>query len=252
MSYQKRKKKAVQEISEMQKIETKEGAKKPKEIIPLDINIKEFPWTEKQKIMIEVAQMAETKIIMVNAPPGVGKSLISVYVALTKLKQKKVNKVMYLRVPVEACSHGVGYLPAGLSEKLSPFMQPCEDQMKQLINPVATSKLISSGVVEAMPVGFMKGRTLIDTVVIADEIEDCTVAELRMVISRLGKNCLMFIIGDENQSSIRQSGFKKVFDAFNNEEAMNHGIFCFQLGAEDSMRSGITKYLIETFDKIPK
>ena len=98
MSYQKRKKKAISEISENQKSEATEG-KKPKEIVPLDIQIKEFPWTEKQKIMIEVAQMSNTKIVFINAPPGVGKTLVSVYVALSQLKSKKVNKISYLRVP---------------------------------------------------------------------------------------------------------------------------------------------------------
>lgn len=212
--------------------------------------INPFRWTKKQSEIIDTALSKGTKIVFIKGPPGTAKTLISVYCSLVCLKERNMNKVVYIRVPIEACATKIGFLPAGQAEKMSPHLQPARDHLRELISIPMMERLIEEEVVEAIPLGFVKGLTLTNSAVIFDEAEDGNLAELCMVMNRLGKNSIMFIIGDEKQSNIKDSAFSKVFNAFSGEDSQNYGIHTFEFGSEDCMRSGITKFVVEKFDKI--
>lgn len=220
--------------------------------VSFDFGIRELPWTGKQQKIIETAQTKEARVVFIKSPPGCGKTLISVYVALNKLKQKQVGKITYVRVPCESSSYGIGFLPSDLESKMEPWLEPAMDHLKALIVNGGLGRLLDESYIEAIPLGFVKGRTYNSSVVIIDEAEDLTAKDFRLIMSRLGKRSLMFVIGDEDQSNVKNSGFQEVYNLFNNEESKNNGIHCFEFGPEDSLRSDITKFILEKFDDLKR
>lgn len=214
------------------------------------LDIKELPWTEKQKRLIGIALDKKTKIIICKSPPGTGKTLISVYCSLKKLSDKKIGEIVYLRVPAESTSKSVGFLAGSLEDKLEKYCGPLTDVIKELLPASSFQQLINSKRISADSIGFIKGRTYSVCSVICDEAEDLSVQELNLLMCRMGKFSTLFIIGDERQSNIRNSGFSSVFEAFDNDEAKSYGIHTFEFTKEDCMRSQELKFILDTFEKL--
>jgi len=213
-----------------------------------EYEIKPLKWTEKQAKVIETSLKKDSQIIFINAPAGIGKTSIAIYCSLVLLKEKSVNKILFVRAPVEACDAKIGFLPSTLEDKMQPYLQCGEDAMTAFIPKVEVIKMKENGVFSIMPIGFCRGLSFHNTAVIIEEGSDLRVADLELAMSRYGKFSKMFIIGSPRQSSIKNSGFKKVFDAFNNEESQSKGIHCFEFANEDSMRSNLSKFILNKFE----
>lgn len=218
--------------------------------VSFDFQIREFPWTQKQQNIIDIAQKKNTKIVFIKACAGVGKTLLATYVGLSKIKEKKAAQIAYIRVPVESCSHGIGFVPGDKDEKMDAFLAPAMDHLNTLVVNGGLQALLNGKHIEAVPLGYLKGRTFNNTVMILDEAEDMRLNEFKLAMNRLGKFSLMFVIGDSKQSDIKNNGFEKVYNAFDNEESRDKGIYCFEFDSSDCMRSEITKFIIDTFDSI--
>lgn len=218
--------------------------------ISFDLQIRDFPWTEKQMRVIQTAQTKEARVIFIKACAGVGKTLMATYVALQRLKEKRASKLMYVRAPVESCSRGIGFLPSTLENKMEPYLAPAMDHLNELVMHGALNKLLFDKHIEAIPMGFLKGLTLNSSTIILDEAEDLSPEELRLAMCRLGKKSLMFVIGDEKQQNVKHSGFTHVFDKFNDEESRSHGIHCFEFDSSDCLRSDVTQFIINKFDSL--
>lgn len=213
-------------------------------------SIREFPWTEKQKKFINISNDKNTKIIICRACAGVGKTLLATFCSLALLKEKRIGEILYLRIPVESCSHGVGYLSGDKTQKLDAHSMPLSEHLHELLDKPTINKLILDERIKVDSIGFIKGRTFHNMAVIADECEDLNKKEAALLMNRMGRFSKLYIIGDANQSDIRDSSFNKVFEAFNTEEAKLKGIHTFEFTKEDCMRSEITKFIIETFEKM--
>jgi phosphate starvation-inducible PhoH-like protein len=234
----------------------KSGDKSPKdksefvyqgERLPIELNIREFPWTEKQKDFIEIALHKNTNYMFCKAPAGVGKTLLSVYVGLKLLNEGKIKNIYFCRQPVESSSYGLGFLSGDLDAKMSPYSHPMMDHLNELLPPAQINKLLQSGFIQSIPVGFLKGRTFNNSLIIADEAEDFLAGDFRLVMGRLGKYSKMLLIGDENQVNVKNSAFLKVFDLFNSEECQDNGIYCLSFTSKDIMRNKILGYVIDRF-----
>lgn len=212
-----------------------------------ELNIKELEWTEKQKVFIETALHKNTHYIICEAPSGVGKTILSVYIGLRLLQQRKISKIYFVRLPLESSSKGLGFLKGDLNEKFDPYIQPMLDNLNQLLPSSEVNKLIKDGFIEAIPIGFLKGRTLNCSLIIADECEDLLPVEFSLVMTRLGKFSKMIFIGDSNQSNTRNNGFKMVYETFDSTECMEKGIFCLKFDEADIMRNPILSYIINKF-----
>lgn len=184
------------------------------------------------------------------APAGTGKTLCSVHSMLNLLKNGAVKELVYIRLPLESSSKSVGFLPGDFGEKMGAYGTPFYDNLKQLIPESEIAALEKDKRITIDSIGFVKGRTYNNSAVLVDEAEDLTIQELSLIMTRLGKFSKLYIIGDENQSNIKQSGFKKVFDAFKGIEAKEHGIHTFEFDASDCQRSPITRYIVERFDAL--
>ena len=110
--------------------------------------------------------------------------------------------------------------------------------------------MLADNRISISPIGFLKGRTFNSAYLVLDESEDLTVEELRMVITRLGKFSTLLIIGDIQQSNIRNSGFETVFQLFNNQESKDKGIHTFEFDKSDILRNEVLTFVIDKFDSL--
>lgn len=217
---------------------------------PLDI--RSFPWTEKQKVFIEAGIDKCTHYILCEAPPGVGKTLLAVYIGLTLLQQKRISNVYFVRLPQESASKGIGFMPGTTEDKMSAFQMPMVDQLNQLLPPEQIARLFKDGLIQTVPLGFVKGRTFNSSLIIVDEIEDLTVQESLLIMGRLGKFSRMILIGDTDQAHVKNSGFKTVFNLFNDAESRDEGIFCLSFDETDIKRNGILPFVVKRFRQITR
>lgn len=233
--------------------ETKED-KSPRvyqsEKLSWQLNIKELNWTEKQKVFIETGLDKNTNYIICEAPAGVGKTILSLYIGLRLLNEKRISKICFVRLPMESASKGLGFLKGDLNEKFDPYIQPMMDNLYQLLPESEANKLIKDGFIESIPVGFLKGRTLNCALIILDEIEDLSVIEISLVMTRLGKFSKAILIGDSNQSNVKNNGFKSVYELFDSPECMENGIFTLKFDTKDIMRNKILTYIIDKFQSL--
>jgi phosphate starvation-inducible protein PhoH len=218
----------------------------------IELNIRELPWTDKQKEFIKLASDKNTKVIITKGVAGTSKTLIAVYCSLQKIKDKKISEIYYSRVPVEASIHGIGYIKGTSEEKMSPYTQPMVDKLNELLPEPNVKALLGDERVIGVPLGFLRGLNISNASFIMDEAQNCRVEDFLLVMTRMAKFSTLFICGDAQQSDIKQSGFNKVFDMFNNENAKKHGIHTFEFGKEDIVRSEILSYIIEQFENIKK
>ncbi len=215
-----------------------------------ELTIRDFKFTDKQNNFINIGLHKDTNIIICKSPAGTGKTLCSVFCALKKLQDKRTKNIFYVRNPIESSSKGLGFVPGEISDKMDWVIQPLKDQLNQLLPPSQINALLLENKIEGIPIGYLKGRTFINATLIVDEIEDLSTQELLLTMSRMGHHCTLFMIGDEKQANIKNSGFMKVYNAFNNEKAKANGIHCLEFTKEDCMRNKITQFIIETFENI--
>lgn len=219
--------------------------------IDFTLSIRDFPFTEKQKQFIELALDKTTKVIFVDGPAGSSKTILSVYVALQMLQQRKNGEIYYIRSVVESADRSMGFLPGEADSKFSVYATPLMDKLDELLPQGDVKRLVSEGRIKPMPVNFMRGLSLYATTLIADESQNFSKKEIITILTRLGKYSKMMFCGDHQQSDIsgKENGLFKMMQVFDDEESRQNGIYCFRFGKEDIMRSELLKFIIEKLEK---
>ena len=223
-----------------------------REKIDFHLNIRELPWTEKQKAIIELFQHKGTKMMILKGPAGTSKTMLSMYLGLTLLNQKKVSDIVLVRSAVESADNKLGYLPGDLSEKIGVYLTPFNDKFAELISEADNKRLDKDNRIKICPINFARGLHFAVKFICCDEAQNLTLREIHTLMSRMGEFSKMIIAGDSEQSDLPagKSGFAAVYDSFNNEEAMNNGIYCVELTEEDIVRSEFVKYITKKFKEI--
>ena len=191
-----------------------------------DISIKTpkksvFPRTEKQKNYVNY--LNQNNIVFSLGPAGTGKTYLSVAVAVSKLISGETKKIILSRPAVEA-GENLGFLPGDLKEKIDPYLIPLYDSLCELIGFEKMQKKIDDGSIEIAPLAFMRGRTLKDSFVILDEAQNATETQLKMFLTRLGKNTTMVVNGDPSQVDLplsKSSGLIKSVKIITNDLLFN-------------------------------
>jgi phosphate starvation-inducible PhoH-like protein len=240
----------------------KSKKEKPRDVSPytekkktksnIELNIRELPWTDKQKEFITLASDKNTKVIITRGVAGTSKTLLAVYSSLQKIKDKKISEIYYSRVPVESSVHGIGYIKGTSEEKMSPYTHPLVDKLNELLPEPHVKALMMDERIIGIPLGFLRGLNISNSSFIMDEAQNCRVEDFLLVMTRMAKFSTLFICGDAQQSDIKQSGFNKVFNLFDNEASKERGIYTFEFGKEDIVRSEILSYIIEQFENLKK
>lgn len=215
------------------------------------IHVNSLRLTERQLKFLSIAFAESTNIMFIAGPAGSTKTYMAVYSALRLLSAFEELDLLYVRTVIESAEKGLGALPGDIDEKFNPYMAPLEDKLYEMLPKTSTVRkdLLDSGRIAAMPINYLRGSSWKDKIVIADEAQNFTYKELITLITRVGKNCKLFICGDFMQSDINgRSGFPPMFDLFNDEESVTMGIHAFKFGKEDILRSEILKYIISKLD----
>lgn len=213
--------------------------------INYEMKINERPLTDKQKKFLDIALDKDTKIVFVTGVAGTSKTFLSVLAALKLLNQKRMSDIIYIRSAVESSDSKLGFLPGEIDHKLAPYIQPLLDKLSEFLQKSDIDKLIKDGRIDSIPISFMRGLSFNAKAIIVDESQNISYKELVTIITRLGEFSKIFILGDPDQSDIKNGGFVKMMQLFDDEESRNNGIHTFKFNEDDIVRSGILKYIIK-------
>ena len=164
--------------------------------------------TEKQNVVgksimqnhyIEV--LNENKIIFASGPAGTGKTFLAVAAAVSQLMKNKFNRIILSRPAIEA-GESLGFLPGDLKEKVDPYLRPLFDSLYDLLSLETVDRMIFNNQIEIAPLAFMRGRTLNNSFVILDEAQNATHTQIKMFLTRFGKNSRMVVTGDPSQTDL--------------------------------------------------
>lgn len=213
------------------------------------IKLKKIDFSDKQKELLKIMFDPNTKIIFLSGPAGTSKTFMAIYGALQLFNQDNNYNISYVRTIIESGDRGMGALPGSVDEKFCPFMMPLEDKLFELLPASDARSMVEKKVVSAMPINYLRGASLNDQIVIADESQNFSEKELITLITRIGENSKMFICGDPMQSDIPgKSGFNKIKSIFQDEASEKQGIYNFNFDFKDIKRSVILKYIIKKIE----
>ena len=165
--------------------------------------------TLNQKRLVEFMNIKD--MVFAIGPAGTGKTYTGVALAVKALKEKQVRRIILTRPAVEA-GENLGFLPGDLNEKLDPYMQPLYDALRDMIPKETLQSYIEKGTIQIAPLAFMRGRTLDNAFVILDEAQNSTHSQMKMFLTRMGKNAKFMITGDPGQIDLPRrmiSGLKE-------------------------------------------
>lgn len=181
-----------------------------KDVIVHGVNGKMIkPHTPGQKELVQ--KVHKNDMVFAIGPAGTGKTYTGVALAVQALKNKEVKRIILTRPAVEA-GESLGFLPGDLKEKLDPYLQPLYDALKDMIHYEKLSSYLERSVIEVAPLAFMRGRTLDEAFVILDEAQNTTSAQMKMFLTRMGKNSKFIITGDPEQVDLppkQKSGLRQ-------------------------------------------
>jgi len=212
-----------------------------------------FHLNERHKAFVDCAMDDTSQIIFCDGPAGSSKTYLAVYVALSMLKEKKIDEIIYIRSIVESATRKLGSLPGEVDEKFKPWSIPMVEKCDELVGKQITNMLFESNYMKCIPVNFLRGSTFANSVVIVDESQNLEHSELVTILTRFGKNCKLFVIGDTLQSDIHEkSGFAKMLKSFDTDESRTQGIFGYHFTEEDITRSKLLKFIVKVIASIKK
>ncbi|RDY61955.1 PhoH family protein [Flagellimonas nanhaiensis] len=187
-------------------------------------------------------------MVFAIGPAGTGKTYTGVALAVKALKEKQVRRIILTRPAVEA-GENLGFLPGDLKEKLDPYMQPLYDALRDMIPAEKLAKYIEDGTIQIAPMAFMRGRTLDNAFVILDEAQNTTHAQMKMFLTRMGKNAKFLLTGDPGQIDLPRrviSGLKEALLILKNVD----GISIVYLDDKDVIRHKLVKKVIDAYKNI--
>jgi len=200
--------------------------------------------TEGQRYYLDSLQ--NSKLTLGLGPAGVGKSFLAMSVAIEKLLDNRVNKIVLTRPVVEA-GENLGFLPGTFEEKVAPYLRPLLDGVEDLVGPTMAKKLPESGRIEFAPLAYMRGRTLSHSYVVLDEAQNCTYQQLKLFVTRMGEGSQFVVNGDPSQVDLPagKSGLMELADRMKGFDA---DVQVVQLFNSDIVRSDIVQRIISRLD----
>jgi len=179
------------------------------------------------------------EIIFGVGSAGTGKTFVAASYAAGELFHRRIQKIILTRPNVET-GRGLGYLPGELEEKYAPYLDPFDNVFQRTLGKGFYEYALKHGDIEPKPLGFMRGATFDNSIVLVDEVQNMTKTEFKMLLSRIGKNCKIILSGDPEQTDIKDSG---VLDAINRLERLD-GVAIVKFLDQDIVRSKMCKQII--------
>lgn len=204
--------------------------------------------SDNQQRLIEAYK--QNDMVFAVGPAGTGKTYLSIALAVKALKDKTAKKIILSRPAVEA-GEKLGFLPGDMKDKIDPYLQPLYDALEDMLPQVKLQDMMEKHIIQIAPLAFMRGRTLNDAVVILDEAQNTTPAQLRMFLTRMGWNTRMIITGDMTQIDLprsQKSGLIEALHILNNVE----GIGVVNLDVRDIVRHKLVTRIVNAYEEYDK
>lgn len=204
--------------------------------------------SENQQKLLDA--FAKDDMVFAVGPAGTGKTYLSIALAVRALKDKDIKKIILSRPAVEA-GEKLGFLPGDMKDKIDPYLQPLYDALEDMIPAVKLQDMMEKHVIQIAPLAFMRGRTLSDAVVILDEAQNTTPAQIRMFLTRMGWNTKMIITGDMTQVDLprqQKSGLREALEILHDVE----GISVVNLNQKDIVRHKLVTRIVNAYDAYDK
>lgn len=201
------------------------------------------PRTVNQALFVKAMQ--ESDLVFGVGPAGTGKTFLAVAYAVHEYLKGNIQKIILTRPAVEA-GENLGFLPGSIADKFNPYMQPLYDALRYMMKEDQVQKLIENRTIEAVPVAFMRGRTICDCFVILDEAQNTTTMQMKMLLTRIGLNSKMIINGDMSQVDLLPgipSGLRESFRVLHGVE----GVGFVKFTTEDVVRHDLVARIIDAY-----
>ena len=195
----------------------------------------------------EYINLLQTKdMVFCTGSAGSGKTFLAVAQALYLLLNHKKNKLIITRPVVEA-GESLGFLPGALEDKIDPYLRPLRDAMETILPVETVKRLFEAGIIEVAPLAYMRGRTLNNAVVILDEAQNTTCAQMKMFLTRMGDNTKVFITGDPSQIDLPKKNTSGLMHSIGILHKIED-IGFMELTAEDVVRNKIVKQIVKAYE----
>jgi len=236
-----------EEIEEVNKFVYKKNEEEDKFIKSMSVNTK--CRNENQKSLVN--SIKDNEITIVSGLPGTGKTYLACAEALKLIKTKpKYKKILLVKSVTQLPGEELGFLPGDLHDKLDPYMISFIDNFEKIIGESLTKKLRELGIIKIQPLAFVRGRSIDNTVIIVDEAQNISRENMRTLMTRIGDNSKMVILGDVKQKDIKNkdnSSLETILARFRDSD----GFGCVELrNPDDVVRNPIIKMIEKTFDEI--
>ena len=204
-----------------------------------------LPRSQNQKNYFELLNSKD--IVFAYGPAGTGKTFLAVAKAVASLQQGLVKKIILSRPAVEA-GEKLGFLPGDLKEKVDPFFRPIYDALYEMMPYDQVEKKLTNNIIEIAPIAFMRGRTLQDCYIILDEAQNTTKIQMKMFLTRLGKNSKMVVVGDNTQIDLISKNDSGLIDA---SQKLNNikDIGFIELDQSDVIRHEVVRKIINAYEQ---
>ena len=204
--------------------------------------------SENQQLLID--SFNKNDMIFAVGPAGTGKTYLSIALAVKAMKEKNAKKIILSRPAVEA-GEKLGFLPGDMKDKIDPYLQPLYDALEDMIPAAKLQDMMDKHIIQIAPLAFMRGRTLSDAVVILDEAQNTTPAQIRMFLTRMGWNTKMIITGDMTQIDLpheQKSGLKEALQLLSGIE----GISVVEFNKKDIVRHKLVTRIVNAYEAFDK
>lgn len=201
------------------------------------------PKTEGQKRYVDTVNAND--LVFCLGPAGTGKTYLAVALAVSFMKRGTVKRIVLVRPAVEA-GEKLGYLPGDLQAKVNPYLRPIFDAMHDMMSFDQLKRFMFNDLIEVVPLAYMRGRTLNNAVVILDEAQNTTAAQMLMFLTRLGHHSKMIVTGDDTQTDLQQPEKSGLIDAVNKLHKVE-GVGVVKLTRSDIVRHRLVEKIVHAY-----
>ena len=209
-------------------------------------NVKIVPRNRAQESYMLTLADAKKDVVFGIGPAGTGKTLIAVLTSIKLFKEGVVDKIIVTR-PAVSVDEDLGFLPGTLEQKMAPWTRPIFDVLREYFTAKEIEGMIAEGVLEIAPLAYMRGRTFKKAYIIADEMQNSTANQMKMLLTRLGEGSKMAVTGDLNQADrMKDNGLIDFIDHLGKFSYASH-LACIEFGHQDIERHEAVKEILEVY-----
>ena len=206
------------------------------------------PKTRSQEIYVSMLRSKSKKIVLATGPAGTGKTMFATEFGVRNFLLGRCEKLIFTR-PSVSVDEDLGFLPGTLEDKMAPWVRPIYDVLYQFMHPREVSELMEEKVIEIAPLGYMRGRTFKNCWIVADEMQNSTVSQMKMLLTRIGECSRLVVTGDLEQHDkvTDQNGLEDFLDKFRGRRSSS--ISSFEFERQDIQREEVVKEILDIYGR---